>query len=621
MTEAPTTRNPEMDGPTPLPAVVQAVPFIGHRHRCTLCHEAGRANEPLYLCHHCGRPFCAECAPRLWGPLRFFFEHQDMKWWRGRGQHVSWLDRRFGHAALEAAHCPYHVHYTPRTLAWIALGMVVILLGVGLALTEAGTTWIIALPLLAVLVPGGALYYFAWDSYQKSELFFPLDAAPPVLELREKFEADAVLDSDGYSERFREGMPRGLLEVTVPLEAVMAEEVDRFQSAYNLTNEELEQTPATAGTVVMEGVGRVRQPTPPWPTRNVRGWALAAPLPRWPLLWSRSGAPSQTLEYHYQIDWQIPRLPYQFAFPVQVQAHFPERGNRQTLELLFVLTGWMPRLNPYFERAILRRGRGLPPFALQPARGRAMAGALEQEVVVEDALFDPNDHIARVLLRLAEEPPLGEEAWLTGEMVAGFVDTFSGMTIDACYDAFGHRLQAPQIEMLSRARLHFRIDLGALPYQSTTHHRCVTTLRGASARRDDFVVRELERQTRVVHVHERVLERALVEADTRFRVPIRDVMGHWPPAEGEEMGPVVFHLHMVPSAQHTRVQIQVELPETRTDPTHARAPAICAQLTSLLDRADRAFWDGSPGAASDEGPSPPDGGAPPLLRKLYRRDL
>jgi hypothetical protein len=86
-------------------------------------------------------------------------------------------------------------------------------------------------------------------------------------------------------------------------------------------------------------------------------------------------ATQSALSYHYKINWGILRLNRQFGFPVQVQAHFPERGDRQTLELLFVLTSWIPSLYPFFQSLTLRAGAGLPRFALLPATGRPMLEA------------------------------------------------------------------------------------------------------------------------------------------------------------------------------------------------------------------------------------------------------
>ncbi len=317
MVEARTTRkNPELRPEEPLPDAVSVVVPWGERHRCSLCHEQGRAAAPAYLCHHCGRAYCAACAPRLSPLLRPFFAHQELKWYRGRGQQVQMGEHLRGEDIFEAAHCPFCVHQSPRARRVLALLVLLTLMAmVVLYLLQFSLPWVLFVPLLAAVLAAIALVGRAESSRAQQKLFFPLDASRPRLELRERFEADGVLDAGGYVEHPHTDGPRGLLQVIVDLQPRMSAQLDAFQRAHNLRDWEMEELPAVAGSVIVENVGRIREPDPPWPESNTRRWELAQPLPRWPMLWLGEGPATQTLEFRYQVFWRIPRLPFSFAFP------------------------------------------------------------------------------------------------------------------------------------------------------------------------------------------------------------------------------------------------------------------------------------------------------------------
>ncbi len=305
-----------------------------------------------------------------------------------------------------------------------------------------------------------------------------------------------------------------------------------------------------------------------------------------------------------------------------MQAYFPQYGDRRTLELLFPLTGWMHRLSPFFQKATLQRGEGMPRFSLHPSQGRSLAGGSGEEVSVSDLRFGEDDHTARLLLHLEDEPPPQGQAWLTGEAVVGFVDVFSDIKIPALYDPFGHPVPEPRINKLSRATLHFRINVAALPYQSTSTTTCALTLRGISARRDDALLRALDRATRVVSVHEQLLDQLVLSDGTRLTVPTRNIMGHWPGDIGEALSPVVFHVHLLPAKSDTSLDIQVQAVDGDAAHGQARAEAICQQLKQLFQEADAVFWGAPP--APGEPPAPPRPSAPDtgneagskLLRRL-----
>ncbi|MGH2542640.1 MAG: hypothetical protein ACRDIB_07580, partial [Ardenticatenaceae bacterium] len=342
------------------------------------------------------------------------------------------------------------------------------------------------------------------------------------------------------------------------------------------------------------------------------------------------GASVRTLSYHYAVDWRIPRsAPLQYAFPVQVQAYFPERGDRRTLELLFVLTGWMPTLNPFFQRLTLRQGPGMPAFSLLPVRGRPMMGGApattealsRDEIVVEDLAFEQNE-LARLLVRLDEELPASEEGWLHGEATVGFIGSFSGMKIEAFYDSYGHRVRPPRGDVISRAVLCFKIDVAALPYQSSSTASCECYLPGLSVERDDAIIQRLETATRVVYAHEQMRDLAIPPNGSTLP-PVRDITGHWLMDGSDPMAPVVYNVHLSPTHSHTKVAIRVETPVTSTEPHSTRAADICDQLTILIGcqpRDSGVGWDENGGqAANGEEGSSLDTTPTSLFRKYRKR--
>jgi hypothetical protein len=351
---------------------------------------------------------------------------------------------------------------------------------------------------------------------------------------------------------------------------------------------------ASAGTVILEQVVRVKNPQPPWPEQNARRWELTTPLSKL----AHSGQPEEVTpyvkRYHYGIDWQILRMKgRRFGFPVQVQAHFPERGNRQTVELLFVVTSWIPHHPPFVQSLALWQGDNLPPFALLPVTGRPIlddpSSSSEEsprEVInVEDLELDEN-RVARLLLRLEEELPDGGSAWLEGKVIMGFVGSLSGLQLEAFYDPFGCRVRPPRNTTITRTTLEFRLDLSALPYQSSSVAACSCVLPDISEERDDDLVRKLERHSRVVRVHERMAENPLIRDGTTWLPPARDVTGHWLSHEDDEMAPVVYSLHLTPYQDGARVEIQVEAPVTSAVQHPSRAEKVCEQLLALIGCSD-----------------------------------
>ena len=329
-----TKKNPTV---TKNPSVNHMTLHIGDRYFCAICQDEGKPKEdwgePAHLCHHCGRSFCAECSPALSSFWHVFLQHQELKSMSGRGRRALPGQRR-----LEPAHCDECIHYAPRMIPWAFLGGGIFFLSYLLLFFVPGLS---AFPLglfmsfLWVLWMAWGLVWRSVDSWVRQKPYFAVDGGKPLLFLQEFLEADGVLDGQ-YTETFREGTPYGKLVANVPLDMSMIEELERFARTHRLNDNKLAQIPAVAGSIVMENVKGVLNSDQVWPTTGARRWELAAPLPEWPFLWDmNSDAAEQTVgPFEYKILWRFWQ-----PFPVQVQAHFPLRSDRRTLELLFTLAG------------------------------------------------------------------------------------------------------------------------------------------------------------------------------------------------------------------------------------------------------------------------------------------
>nr|MBA3530480.1 hypothetical protein [Ardenticatenales bacterium] len=587
MTETPTSRN--QAGTTQGPPNGERLTLqTGHRHRCATCHEHGKAVKPAAMCHHCGRLFCSDCAPRVWGPLEGLFEYQETRGVRGRGRHHSLLGGR----GLEAAHCEYCQHAVPRMIPWMTVGgALAILLVLLFRLGSVDPMIFIGLPLLVFVL--WAFVGFAWRAVDKmmwQQLFFPVDAVP-VLELEEEFVADGVLDGS-YQETFRPEMPRGKIKVTVPLVPSMAADVNRFGHTHGLSEETLAEIPASAGSIILEEVVKVMRPSPTWPEGKARRWELAAPIHQWPMLWQDTGESAKVMEFHYQIDWLIPRLPFTFSFPIQVLAHFPHRGNRETLELTFAVPGWMSVLGPMMKKVILEPGEGLPEFSLQDTGGRPLPSDSAGEVVIADVPFIDKRE-AHVRLHFATQPSQTEAAWLNGTVQVKFAETFSKLKMVAFYDPFGMHDRHFVPDTTTTATLHFRVNVASIPFEGKSVHLESIALQPAPAERDDSILQALGQATRLVKVHESSFE-PLADSDTLLP-PTRDIMGHWPMGSGDDLSLAVFHINIHPSEKSTHVRVQVEAPVTDPAALGSRAQEIAKQLQAIVVQADESFGGGDGG--------------------------
>lgn len=593
MAEAPTSRTKvgTLDAP---PAAKRDSRQIGHRYRCAACYEEGRTRTPVVICHHCGRALCMECAPRDHGPLGALLHHQELEAMRGRGQAAPLL----GHPSLEAAHCEYCHHPVPRLIPWFLMGGLLSFLLIALLWgLDAEPALLIGLPLLLFTLWGAA--GFTWrllDSLRARHLFFPIESVP-ILEFVEEVVADGVLDGF-YKEEIRPGMPRGKLVARIPLDTSMIKEVDHFAHQHNLKNEaDLAALPASAGSIILERTHKILRPSPAWPEHGVRRWELSAPLAQWPLLWEGKGPEEKALEYRYEIDWLIPRLPFTFPCPVQVFAHFPQRSDRRTLELGFAIPSWLPKLGPQVKEIVLQRGDGLPAFKLLQTPGRPLTPQAPGEQRIADVPFD-TDFVASVRLQFEEDLPQDEPAWLSGIAQVRFAKNFSGLELVAFYDAYGVQDEHFVTDWTTLATLHFEVNVVSVPYQGTSMEDDTLVLETTSVERDDAILRALGEAGRLIQIHESSFTPL---SDLRRALPpSRDVMGHWPMWGEEGLSPAVFHVNIHPMEEGTQVRIQVEAPVSDTKYIPLRAKEIVARLREIVEQADRTVAGGR-GSASRGG--------------------
>lgn len=628
MAEAPTTKQN-----APVQDVVsrRAVTLHkGERYRCATCYmKHGTTVVPARMCHHCGRLFCAECAPKLPSLLRPLFQHQELKWMSGRGQRRRVAGERW----LEAAHCDECVHYTPRLGPWLLLGAVaalLLLLLLWLFRADSLQTTLAPVALFVVWSVIGIVWR-TMDARVRQRLFFPL-TGKPYLRLEERFDAEAELNGV-YTEKFNDESLQGSLRASIPLRAAMAQELDIFARAHSLNDRQLEALPATGGSVVMENVfrmasqemrwsdqgARLVDPAPPWPQHGSRRWELAAPLPQWPLLWSGQGEAEKELRFPYKIDWWVPRMPFRFPFPVQVQAHFPERGERRTLTLEFVLTTWMHTLHPFIRQVQLRSTGDLPPFTLLPVQGRPLTPSNEGQVEIEDLNFGP-DRTSRLQLRFEQAPPQDEPAWLEGTVLMFVPSALSGARIAGYFNAFGNPEGEIGISHKTMVRLRFRINLASLAYQRLSRHEEQFALSRVSAERDDAILDALSGATHLIRAHERVLAEPLLGNGAGTYAPRREAMGRWPAMQEDDMSPIVYQVELTPEDSGTQVKIQVEAPVADDLLQKSRAEEYGRQLRELIEGVDRDFWGSEGRSRGTGGPPPPrPASGTDLLSRQQRR--
>lgn len=549
----------------------------GRRHRCAFC-----AGEPEALCHHCGRALCAGCRVELPVRARRFWAHGELAWRQGRGHEAT----RLATPVLEAIHCPECVHFGPRLGAWLTVAFpVLLLLVLGLAWWGLSIGYILALTLAFSLLLGGWLSWRTSRASRHQQLFFPLDADLPTVKLRETFEGDAVLEADGtYRESFHTDGPQGDLRVTVPLDPVMADEVDAFQAAHKLDEDALAQVPARAGTVVVEEGMLVKPPaTPPWPEEHTRRWTIEAPIENWPRLWARSGPLQQPWDARYDAMWIDFDRPEEVPpFPIQLQFRLPAHGERRQVEVRFFSRTLNPAQRPFFRDAGLRRGPGLPAFRATSNAGRATLSDDGQTVTIEDLKI--LGHAAHLHLYLDEALKPGEDAWLEGTVTFGYIGAFSRLKIAAFYDALGHP-QKPPVTALSYATLHFRANLAALPYARTLQRECVTLrMEGTSTWRDDRIIHALAEHTQLARVAESHTDPVPTMSSAPPLSPRRSVMGYLVSEPAEMRAPVIYHLTITPQPTETLVQLSIEADTAEGDAAR-RLQMMCHDLRAIIQAA------------------------------------
>lgn len=570
------------------PTVNHMTLHIGNRYFCAICQDKGEKKEnwgtPLHICHHCGRAFCSNCAPTLGSIGHFFLQHQELKWMQARGQRILPAQRR-----LEPAHCDECVHYAPRIVPWSFLGASIF--SFLFLLLYYITPW--DGPQLGLFMALLWLLWIAWgitwhsiDSWLRQKLYFPVDGGMPLLLLQEFIEAEGVLDGE-YKETFRLGTPYGSLVATVPLPISMIEELNRFADSHRLSEDQLADINAVAGSIVMEGVGGILNTDQVWSQKGCRRWELAARLPEWPLLWDmkEDQLEQKVGPFEYKIRWDI-RTP----FPVQVQAHFPLRSDRRTVELFFTLTGSAPKWNPMLLKLVIKSGEKLPPFKLLPVQGRTILHKETNEIEVNELQFENNT--ARLQLRFEEPPAEGDEPlWLTGTaklLVPG--KTMSGAKIEAYYNAFGNITDNPRTKIRSWINLNFKVNVAKVPYQRISEDLREFVLEHTSAERDDVIIKALGLETQLIQAHERV---QLLTYGVNALPPTREIVGRWPVEQDDDMLPVVYQLYLMPKEQYTQVQIRVEAPVHNDTLYDTQAPKYGKRLEQMIIQADQEYWASS----------------------------
>ncbi len=566
----------------------------GNRYHCTTCAARGIEKEPQFMCHHCGRLYCEECAPATQG-FGALFQHQELSALKARGVRRRVLDIWWP----EAAHCSECVHYVPRYPLWMALwGVIAVGAAALLFLQGAGAGAITVIPIMILLTGLAVAWLWRWwDANYRQDRFFPIDGEPPIIEVDERMEAEAVLDGGKYTEALREGSPYGKVAATVRITDEDRRQLDTYEHHNHLTEYQLSQIPVTAGAVVMENVVRVTHPDmrwsaqgewmahpdiPAWGGQRSRRCQFTAPLAQWAALWVQGSNEPKRFEFTYLIDWWVPRNPFRWAFPVQVQAHFPEQSDRRTLVLDVVLTNSISHFtHPYIRQVTLKAGEGMPPFRLLPAEGQTMESDSQDTLTITDLRL--NDQ-RRGTLQLRFDQPLdvSTPVWLTGTATVGTVGaTFSLMEMKAYFDAFGRKARPTRTEIRSHALLDFRLNLSALPYQQRAHATVDFTLSGADAERDDVLCDYLSETTEVVYLNEQA-QPIPINATHRVALPpIREVIGRFPNREDRLGIPLAYTVKLTPHHNETSVHIEVEMTDSG-DPSSRDLPQ--QQADALVTR-------------------------------------
>ena len=578
------------------PSVNHMTLHIGDRYFCAICQDEGKPKdtwgEPAHICHHCGRSFCAKCSPALNGFWHFFLQHQELKWMHGRGQRLLPGQRR-----LEPAHCDECIHYAPRIIPWAVLGAGIFSLSyLVLSFVPGWNTAQLGLfmSLFWVLWVAWGIVWHSIDSWARQKPYFAVDGGKPLIFLQEFLEAEGVLDGE-YKETFKEGTPYGKLVATVPLDMSMIDELDRFAQTHRLSENKLAETQAIAGSIVMESVKGVLNADQVWPTEGCRRWELAAPLPDWPLLWDMNSEVTEQKvgPFEYNILWR-----FWMPFPVQLQAHFPLRSDRRTLELQFVLVGNGIGWKPMLLKLVMKAGENLPPFKLLPVQGRAILHEETNEIEVNELEF--KDGTARLQLRFDEPPAEGDiPLWITGAsklLVAG--KTISGAKIKAYYNAFGNRVDKPRTKVLCWIDLNFKVNVAKVPYQRLSEAVSDFVLEHAHAERDDAVIKALGTETQLIQAHERVHRTQLLTYGVNSLPPTREIVGRWPVEREDDMLPVVYQLYLMPKENQTQVQIRVEAPVHNEELHKSQATEYARRLERIIRRTDKEYWASSMMVAS-----------------------
>ncbi|MGB0384339.1 MAG: FYVE zinc finger domain-containing protein [Ardenticatenaceae bacterium] len=600
------------------PSVSHMTLHTGDRYFCAICHDKGKNREeggtPAHLCHHCGRAFCSECAPTLGLVGHFFFQHQELKSMHGRGQRLLPGQRR-----LEPAHCDECVHYAPRMIPWsfLGLGFVSVLFVVLYAFTggQYATELATSIGLLWVLWVVWGLIWHSADSWVRQKLYFPVDGGKPLLFLQEFMEANGVLDGE-YQETFAEGSPYGELVATVPLRISMIEELNRFADTHRLSEDQLANIDAVAGSVVMEGVGGILKSEEVWPQEGARRWELAAPLPEWPLLWDMK---EDQLEKKVPVPKYKIRWRFWLPFPVQVQAHFPLRSDRRTLELHLTLAGSGVKWKPFLLSLAMKRGDKLPGFKLLPVQGRSIQQESQDEIEVQNLEFE-NDR-ARVLLRFNEPVEEGNEAlWLTGSAKLLVTSTtISGVKIKAFYNAFGNLVEKPRTKVLCWVDLNFKVNVAKVPYQRISEETRELVLEHTNAERDDAILKALGQETQLIQVDERVHRAQLLSYGANDLPPTREIVGRRPVDQDDDMLSVVYQMYLTPRETYTQVQIRVEGAVNTELLYETEAAEYAQRLEQIVRRADRDFWASSMSVGTFDARMPYPKQKTDLLSKMRKK--
>lgn len=589
-----------------MPVLRHETLYDGNRYRCSTCLMEGRESEPTYLCHHCGHLFCEACAPKRSWWQRLLFQHQEFKWLGQQSNVRRWPWQRW----KEAAHCGEHTHPIPRLAPWILIGTFGALLIFFIFSLLNFDPMFIALatviPLLLWVTVGFAWRF--WDRKRVQKLFFPVDAAPPLLSLLEFFKAAAILDGR-YQEQVEEGMPRGYLKATIPLQPVMIEGVEKMARAHQLNEIQLGETAGSAGAVLIRNSSRVvnanmrwsdtgmplTTSAPPWPHEGARRWDLTAPLIKWSYLWTGKGEHKQELTFPYKIDWwkkrgfytsAFAKKDYRYPFPVQVQAYFLEQDERRILQLSFVLSSQLPVSTTNIKKVILKEGDGLPPFTLQEVPNGAMIESTVDNIQVSEMDFDV-EHIASLQLRFKRPPLEGqhEKAWLTGVILIEAPVTMSGAEIEAYYDPFGQRPHVLKTKSSSKISLKFKINVASLPYERLSRYQEELILKGINAERDDQIISSLATQSHLIRISE---QEHLTQGKN---TPRREIMGRWPVEhEYDSSLPVIFHIELTPTDTKTQLDLRVEAPVHDNTLEQVRAIEYGHRLRKLIQQVDEAFW-------------------------------